>query len=246
MPNLSTVRRQKGLIQHTVDQLLGVDVIRFAWAALRYIYYVSIRHNLKTYSDKDGAVIKEAVSHNLTGLRDLAVIRSVSLIRPLSVIEDLHADADILLIGPRTEGEIMHVRSYGFMKSKIRSLDLISYSPWVELGDMHKMQFADNSFDAVVLGWVLTCTDDPKKAARDVIRVTRPGGYIAVGVEYNPLPDEQVRKDFPHLEKHTKRLQSMDEIMALFEGSIDNIVFSHKAPKVDEKGAQLAIFKIKK
>ncbi len=36
----------------------------------------------------------------------------------------------------------------------IRGLDLFSCSPRIDVGDMHDMRYADNSFDVIFLGWV--------------------------------------------------------------------------------------------
>ena len=40
-------------------------------------------------------------------------------------------------IGPRNEAEIFMLWSYGFKLENIVGLDLISYSPLIDLGDMY-------------------------------------------------------------------------------------------------------------
>jgi len=39
----------------------------------------------------------------------------------------------------------------GFHPDRIKAVDLFSYSPYVELGDMHRLPYPDNSFDVVFL-----------------------------------------------------------------------------------------------
>lgn len=190
MPNPSQIRRKKGLLRHTLDQLLLVDLIRYAVVAVRYFWFVRLCRRLVTLDPANrggSAVATHTVSHNLKGLRDLAVNRSHLLVRPLSVLESLPVDAHVLCIGPRTEGELFSLAAHGFMWDHILGLDLISYSPRVRLGDMHETRLDAHSFDAVVLGWVLAYSEQPELAAREVIRITRPGGIVAVGVEYSPL-----------------------------------------------------------
>jgi hypothetical protein len=88
MPNPSLVRREKGLWRHTVHQLLHVDIIRFAVAWARFVWFTRIRRLERTLATDD-QVAPNTVSHNRKGLRDLAVNRSMYLTRPLSVIEQL-------------------------------------------------------------------------------------------------------------------------------------------------------------
>lgn len=251
MPNPSLVRRHKGLIRHTFDQLLLVDLIRFAVVATRYLWFVLVRRRLATYDPAQrhgSAVAANTVRHNLRGLRDLAVNRSHFLVRPLSVIETLRPDARILSVGPRTEGELFNLAAHGFVLSRISALDLISYSPRVRLGDMHEMPFADDEFDAVVLGWVLAYSEDPQRAAREVIRVMRPGGVAAIGIEYSPQSPEQIVRDCGYLPGARTRIRSCDEILGFFGGAVDHVYVNHTVPARDRDrvGAFCVIFSVKK
>jgi SAM-dependent methyltransferase len=56
----------------------------------------------------------------------------------------------------------------------------------VELADVTAMPFADESFDAAVLGEVLEHVPDDAGALLEVTRVLRPGGVLAVSVPANP------------------------------------------------------------
>ena len=251
MPNPSKVRQRKGALRHTLDQLLLVDLLRFVVAAARYLWFARVRHRLRTYDVRTGAqsrVATNTVSHNLRGLRDHAVIRSHLLVRPLSVLEALGVDSHVLSIGPRSEGELLSLAAHGFLWERVQGLDLISYSPRVELGDMHAMRFADSSFDAVILGWVLAYSEDRAGAAREVVRVVRPGGIIAVGIEHNPLPQESVVDVCGYLPGAKERIESCDEILAFFGDSVDHVYYNHIVSPADLKGigALCVIFSIRK
>ncbi|WP_137890904.1 methyltransferase domain-containing protein [Ramlibacter sp. 2FC] len=251
MPNPSLIRRHKGLLRHTLDQLLLVDLVRYGVVALRFLWFVKVLGRLRTLSlpgTADAAVADNTISHNLKGLRDLAVNRSHLLVRPLSVIEALPVDARVLSVGPRTEGELMNLAAHGFSWEQISGLDLISYSPKIQLGDMHETKYVDNQFDAVVLGWVLAYSEDPARAAREMIRITRPGGIVAVGVEYSPQSQEQVIAEVGYLPGAKARIGSCEEILGFFGPAVDHVYCSHVvAPQaLGSVGALCVIFSVRK
>lgn len=65
------------------------------------------------------------------------------------------------------------------------------YSP----GDAHELPYGDGKFDITVCHFLLLWCQDPARAAREMIRVTRPGGAILVCAE----PDYGGRIDYPDL-----------------------------------------------
>ncbi|MGQ0430950.1 MAG: class I SAM-dependent methyltransferase [Microthrixaceae bacterium] len=229
MPNPSMVRRHKGLARHTAHQLLHIDLIRFVVAKVRFEWFTKVRRSLRTLDAQPG-VAANTVPHNVKGMRDVAVVRSLTLVRPLSVIEDLGPDADVLVIGPRAEGELLALLAHGFDRRHVRAVDLISYSPWVELGDMHALPYTDDSFDAVVAGWVLAYSDDKKRAAEEILRVARPGGVVAIGVEWNARSDEDIIQEIGYRPGSKERIESADEILALFGSGVGEVLVRQDAP----------------
>ena len=113
-------------------------------------------------------------------------------------------------------------------------MDLISYSPKIVLGDMHKIPFDDNHFDVVLCGWTLSYSATPKLAAKEILRVTKIGGIIGIGVEYSTLTKEDSEElsgySIQDFSKLPKRVNSTAEIRELFYGHVEHVFFDHDAP----------------
>lgn len=251
MPNPSDVRRDKGTMRHTLDQLMLVDLLRYLVVGIRYLWFLNVRGRMRTLEPGKGAhlaVAQNTVWHNLKGLRDLAVNRSHLLVRPLSVIETLPTRSRILSIGPRSEGELLSLAAHGFEWSMIEGLDLISYSPKVKLGDMHAIAHADGAFDAVTVGWVLAYSEQPAAAAREIARITRAGGIVAVGVEYSPLTQEEIAAAVGYQPGATKRIASCEEILSFFGDAVDHVYYRHTVTPADRQrqGNFCVLFSVKK
>jgi SAM-dependent methyltransferase len=250
MPSPNSVKTHKGIVRHTIDQILLIDGIRYLVAALRYLWFVVIRRRLRTWDLEKGSsagVAENTIHHNLRGLRDLAVARSHFLVRPLSIIESVSATSKVLSIGPRSEGELLNLAAHGFQWSQIRGLDLISYSPRIDLGDMHHTPYDSRSFDVVIAGWVLAYSEQPEIAANEIARITKHGGLVALGVEYSPLTDDDVVKMVGYHPGAAKRIRSSQEILDFFGNKVGNVYFRHDiAPKQrDQLGSICVIFSVR-
>jgi len=141
------------------------------------------------------------------------------------------SESDVLSIGPRTEGEIFNLYSHGFQLNKIKAIDLISYSKYIDIGDMHKLPYEKNTFDFVLMGWCLAYSDNKKKALEEAIRVTRHGGSIAIGLSYSPKSNEEIINNRGYLIGSEERIRSLNDLVNLFEkGSIDKIQYGMDIP----------------
>ena len=114
----------------------------------------------------------------------------------------------ILSIGPRTEGEIFNIISKGFLKKNITSIDLQTYSPLIQLGDMHEMNFDSNTFDLVLCGWVMTYSYNRQKAINEIIRVCKNDAIVCIGSSF-------------HKETHVSNL----EIKKYLESNLKKVLF---------------------
>lgn len=217
---------------------LAEPAFRHLWVVLRAVYFIHIRRRLRTLDS--GEAVRANVSHNMRSIYS-ANPRMNLLLRPLSVIETLDAASRILVIGPRNEYDLYTLVGLGFRLQNLVGLDLITYSPHIELGDMHRMRFGDGAFDAVVCGWTLSYSTDPRLAAGEIARVTRPGGIVAVGVEYSTLDSRSEKAllgyQLQEFDKIGERVNSTAAMRSLFGSSVGHVYFEHDAPLKSSHGA---------
>lgn len=213
------------------NQLLLVDLVIRLVVLLRIFYFIKIRNNLQTLSSDDAFDV--TVEHNLKGLAYLNNNRMDILIKPISALEFLDKNSRILVIGPRNEGDIFKLIGHGFQGKYIRGLDLISYSPLIDIGDMHATEYADNSFDVIISGWTLSYSKEPEKFAKEALRIANNGCVIAIAVEYGePMTVEDAEKlcGYSIIEEGYERINSTMKILSLFGDHVDYIYFQHDAP----------------
>ncbi|MDP3741676.1 MAG: methyltransferase domain-containing protein [bacterium] len=202
---------------------------------LRYFF---ARGKLRTLNA--AGAFQRTVNHNLSSLYSSSN-RNLKLFRPLSVIETLPPHSKVLIIGPRSEYDLFLLHSCGFEWDNIEGLDLISYSEKIRLGDMHAMQYPANSWDAVVLGWTLSYSHKPQQVADEIIRVTKGGGLVGVAVEYCTLNEQEQIERFGYSIQDWKllpeRINTVDQILALFDKNIDTVFFRHDSPNKISSGS---------
>ncbi|MFK7768829.1 MAG: class I SAM-dependent methyltransferase [Mariniblastus sp.] len=218
---LPKIRNRQALRINSVRQLIGRTRLRWAIA----------RNKIKTLDSKHS--VKETIQHNLKSLKDFSNCRIELLIRPLSVIESVREAKSVLLIGPRNENDLLIASTYLDLPLEcVRGLDLISYSKQIDLGDMHQMPYEDNSFDVVICGWTVSYSEQPQQLANEMIRVCKPGGVMAVGLEYGTLDPEGYEKllGYSLAIPGVERINSVKQINDLFQPQIDQVFFSHDAP----------------
>jgi SAM-dependent methyltransferase len=143
------------------------------------------------HEDTSAGVMPGTVAHNKIQIDDgtfASVHRTARLINPVVAVDSVFKNIPqlrVLSIGPRTEMELLHLVGVGFQPKNISAVDLISTSPWIDLGDMHALPYADRTFDIVISSWVLGYSRDPQKAVDEMVRVTSDGGIVAIGCTYN-------------------------------------------------------------
>ena len=218
-------------------QLLSVDRIRFYVCKIRYFF---LKKNLKYQDSKDAAVLSYAVSHNLSALdqdcaygmekrMSLVLYPSVALLREKGKL------ASCLIIGPRTEDDILWAWSLGLKNT--RGLDLFSYSPYIDVGDMHHMSYKNDSFDLVILGWVLAYSSSPLSALTECFRVCKPGGYVAIGMDSisDDLYDPDHPMDIPGFTNSFINIPEVEKLVNL------KAIFTHQENFKDNGHAYSAI-----
>ena len=212
---------------------------------VRFIYFVKIRRNVRRHPENSGVLAEDYSLRML--LNGRTSNRPLRLIRPLLAIDRVKRSGDVLSVGCRFELELLYLTGYGFKPDKIRGLDMISYSPWVDLGNMHAMPYPDNRWDVILLGWVISYSDQPEVAAREVIRVCRNGAIAAIGVSYYPMEMlmEEKRKGTCVGEPESRK-QTVAALLDLFAGHVEEVYFTHEAPDKNVQGMCTVIFSIRK
>lgn len=212
-------------------QLLIIPEIRWFYGKLRFYYFIKLLGKLRTTESNDA--IDNTIKHNLKSLSNFGGWRMSKLIKPISILENISMDARILVIGPRNEDDILNLIGHGFSSRNIIGLDLISYSPWIQVGDMHNMKFGESYFDVIICGWTLSYSNQPDKFAKELVRVIKSNGTIAIGVEYSTLTETQaiaVHGGYDLKPNAFERINSTGQILDLFKGFVKDIFFNHDAP----------------
>lgn len=216
------------------------------------------RNSIKGYEGDKSSLRSNIIEYNKDGIMGLwAINRPSLLISPLLSIDYLRmqmASMKVLSIGPRTEAELFMLLSIGFQLQNVKALDLVSYSPSVDIGDMHDMPYEENSFDVIILGWVIAYSNNHQKVAQEVMRVAKAGAIVAIGCEYNPNQNAQKMSgqkiDHPLDESETDPnyyLWTTKRIHDLFGGRIDQVYFNHDVHEKfkDVTGGCITIFGLK-
>lgn len=198
----------------------------------RLWYFVRIRRRLRILNTENA--FETTVSHNLKSLK-LCSNRIELLIKPLSVIESLNENSQCLIIGPRNEHDLFCLIGNGFRKANVRGLDIISYSPMIDLGDMHKTEYASDTFDSVTVGWTLSYSRKPAQFAAEMVRIIKPGGILAIGVEYSTMTEDDEKAlsgySIQEITAVPTRINSVSDILNLFRQHLGDIFFTHDAPR---------------
>lgn len=233
--------------KHLVNFIYGLlrsEYINRIVFRIRFFYFVYIKQNIRVY-ENEASVIANPYSTRMLK-RGVTSNRPLKFIRPLSVIEAVKKDGKTLSIGCRFETELLYLVGYGFRPSGIRGLDMISYSPWIDLGNMHKMSYADSTFDTVTMGWLISYSETPEVAAKEIVRVLKPEGVVAMAVAYYP-PErlKEALESGKYVADPRTRIQTTEGLLKIFGEHVDQVYFKHQPP-ANQEGACTVIFSIKK
>jgi hypothetical protein len=208
-----------------------LPLYRGAIVRLRLFYFVHIRKALRTFSSQDAFPV--TVAHNLKSLAQCNP-RIDLLIKPLSVLELVDENSEVLVIGPRNEHDLFTLYANGFAKGRVRGLDLISYSPLIDLGDMHSTPYPNDRWDVIIVGWTLSYSSSPAKFAEELTRIAKDGALIAIAVEYSTLSEsDEVQLSGYSIQERARlkeRINSVQDILDLFSSRAGHVFFSHDAP----------------
>jgi len=235
------------IVQHLQRQpqdLLLIDAARAIIARRRY--EEAKRDNAIKITQDEDRLYGDALQYNLKGLDQCgSAARTNRLIRPLAAIDRVYfhaATLKALSVGPRTEIELLNLVAHGFAPGNVRGLDLFSSSPWIDVGNMHSMPYADNSFDVVIAGWVLVYSSDPDQACREMLRVVNHHGIIAIGA--TRWTEEKWRAEGKgRTQKHYPRTQ---DVLDMFGSAVRKVYVRHDTESDAVEGRTIVIFDVNK
>lgn len=248
--DLTKIVIEDGWLQDIINYLVGdrlsmlqIEAVRSYVAQQRYIL-LKEAWGRQYYDDVNEQVRKNTLQHNEISLEQLVGFDRPSLmLHPLRSITALQNRANkmVLSIGPRTEIELLGLVAAGFQVQNISTIDLFSYSPLIKTGDIHKINFADNSFDVITCGWVLAYSKDPVVAVREMVRVARPGAFIAVGCDYNTGEMQAPSVTGIGVDK-PPRFSCTEDIIDLFGASAAYVAFkTEPVAPYDEAGRNIVV-----
>jgi len=93
----------------------------------------------------------------------------------------------LLIVGPRFEFDLLYLRGLGFNKKNIHSIDLFSYSPLIEVNDAHDIKAPDDSFDLIILSWVLVYSFNQEKMLKEIRSKISDKGKVIITGDYSNI-----------------------------------------------------------
>jgi SAM-dependent methyltransferase len=171
-----------------------------------------IRNSSLQIGANSKGITSNAIEHNFDPKRmffpDLSKrpdLISKPLSCEISVIQN-SSKLKILLIGARTEAEIFSFRLCGFAPSNIHAIDLASYTPLIKIMNAEKLEFPDDYFDIIIMGWVLEFVQHIDQVKSEVLRCLKPEGILGIGAMYHPETQDML--EYSEIKNHTDRIWS--------------------------------------
>jgi SAM-dependent methyltransferase len=204
---------------------------------------------LKKFSGPDVSIAHNTLEYNLSAFEPGSaphMERPLVLINAIQAIERVarnKAQLRVLTIGPRSEYEILALHAAGFASDKTRGLDLFSYSPFIDVGDMHALPYENDTFDVVLLSFALCYSKKQNVVADEILRVSKNRAIVAIGDEYKDEHDNENRINT--FRDEATYVNSCDHILDLFCGHVKTVFVRHE-PEPPDNITVVAVFELSK
>ncbi len=180
----------RSLIYPGVARAVAMQPVLFeVWYRMRAWRYL-LTHGMQSFDpnqETPKGFLGKVGAYNQSQLWTWHRTRTEKIMAVLRCVASVPKNARLLVIGPRNEAELLLLHLYGFDLGNIRSIDIFSYSPKIELMDMHDIKYPDGTFDIVYSAWTLRYSYDLKKACDEIVRVVKPGGLVATGFSHSKM-----------------------------------------------------------
>lgn len=203
----------------------------YVWFRLRWYWYGMRKTSMRVFGHNGGGsehIAKNVIPYNLKKIRGYDRSRTERLI---SLLRSVHgivpSQARVLVIGPRNEMELLLFRLYGFKSNNISAIDLFSYTPLIDVMDMHDIKFPDDTFDITYSAYTLRYSDRVDVACREITRCTKDGGLVAVSfVTEAKAPTGPVDRSQEREAIIGSRLTGgVEELLALFGKNVGDVLW---------------------
>lgn len=171
-----------------VSKLFRNPAVFFSWLHARRVAFRLRGFPFRQLSFNGGGephIQDHVIPHNMEQLWGINSDRTERLMNVFRSLQGLDlSKLRVLCVGPRNEAELLLLTLYGFSLENITAIDLFTYTPRIELMDMHRLDFPADTFDVCYLSYVLTYSDRVDQACREIARVTRDGGLVALSFQH--------------------------------------------------------------
>lgn len=162
--------------------------------------------------------LQSQLDRTLTKNQPILQKRTVIFVDTISELISAKHGISLLCVGCRNEFELQYFNNKGF--DDVIGIDLFSEHPRIFVMDMHSMTFPNDHFDLVYSSHSLEHSQYPDRVAREIVRVTKPGGIVAIEV---PIKFETTVADLIDV-------GSIDALHQLFSPHLDQAIWSEEQP----------------
>jgi SAM-dependent methyltransferase len=147
--------------------------------------------------------------------------------------------SSVLCIGCRNGVELDEFRARGF--DDVVGIDLFSQRPDIRVMDMHRMAFAEDSFDVIYASHALEHSYDLQRVVHEIERVGRDDAVVAVEVPVRVRASEADRIEFA----------GVDHLREAFRARVREELWAEEQPPrtaTNEQGTDVArlVFRLRK
>jgi SAM-dependent methyltransferase len=172
----SAYKKQKKWKRQILD---GIERVYYRYNLRRR--YAQSRRSLQRTDAEFDVYLREQLEETLLKRRLFGRLR-FDVIPLVDMLRSKHdfTGQSVLCVGCRDDDELRYFRKQG--AGGVVGIDLYRAAPGVLTMDMHDLKFGDGSFDVVYSRHSFEHSYDKRKAAREFIRVLKPGGVVVIEV----------------------------------------------------------------